>query len=127
MDRIPLGETKAEAISRVQERLGPATSRPLAEQTFWSLARSKQITRDDNGVYLIEASVDDDSMRQTAKQHLQMSQKPRGGMKHFKISHHNMVKARVSTHWKAALNSMKNAFAPDLSSSEGYKPPEDDE
>ena len=121
-----LGETRSEAITRIQERLGTATSRPLAEKTFWELAKTKKITMNDDGHYLIEA-VSDESMRDTAiaqfNQQNTTQKRSRGGIKHFTIDHHNMKKARVSTTWKPQNSSkisssikstMSTAFAPTL-------------
>jgi hypothetical protein len=127
-DRIPLGETRREAISRVQERLGPATSRPLAEQTFWALARKGKIVLDqDDGSYLIEASIDDAGLQQEATQTIQQAtnqqsrmNRSRGGMRHFAVNHKNFQHARVSTAWKANMSSL---FAPTLEGAEGYTAP----
>jgi hypothetical protein len=118
-DRIPLGETRPEAISRVQERLGPAASRPLAEQTFWSLARKGKITMDQiTGSYLIEAEIDDNSLKQEATQTIQQATQTQTrmnrsrGIRGFTLNHNNMHQARVSTTWKALSTSAKSMFAP---------------
>ena len=116
-NRIPLGESRREAISRVQERLGPATSRPLAEQTFWALAQKKKITMNDDGMYLIEAGIDDTALRAEATDQMQQQQKterrPRRGMLRFNVNHQNTKNARVSTTWKAS-----SIYAPTLNGSE---------
>jgi hypothetical protein len=127
MDKILLGETRSEAISRVQERLGPATSRPLAEKTFWALAKKGVITMDPvDATYLIETDIEDSSIKDAAMKQLdQQSQTShrRPGMRAFQANHNSMHKARVSTSWnpKAAYNSMKTVFAPDLQAAEGYQ------
>jgi hypothetical protein len=128
-DRVPLGETRREAISRVQERLGSAASRPLAEQTFWALAKKGKITMDNEGAYLIEADIDDKSLRDTATDTIQQvnqqqtkMNRSRGvrNMRHFSVNHKNMHQARVSTVWRSA--SAKTMFAPSLAGAEGYNP-----
>jgi hypothetical protein len=125
-DRVLLGESRREAITRVQERLGPATSRPLAEQTFWALAKKGQITMDKEGVYLIEADLEDSDMRDTAKDTIKQQQtmnrpRMRTNARHFQMNHNSMHQARVSTSWKAAMSSMKTSFSPSLSGAEGYQ------
>jgi len=118
-DRIPLGESRREAISRVQERLGPATSRPLAEQTFWALAQKKKITMNDDGVYLIEAGIDDSALRAEATDQMQQQQKqerrPHRGLLRFNVNHQNTKNARVGTTWKAS-----SMYAPTLIDAESY-------
>src|ERR1700749_1420541 len=120
MERILLGETRREAISRVQERLGPATSRPLAEQTFWALARKgKIIMSPDDGSYLIEAEIDDGDLKQEATQTIDQATKQQSrtnmnrsrGMRHFMVHHNNMPQARVSTAWQSKMGSSWHAKA----------------
>ena len=119
-NRIPLGESRREAISRVQERLGPATSRPLAEQTFWALAQKKKITMNDDGMYLIEAGIDDTALRAEATDQMQQQQKierrPRRGMLRFNVNHQNTTNARVGTTWKSS--SMHSMYAPTFNDAE---------
>jgi len=115
-----LGETRREAINRIQERLGPATSRPIAENTFWELAREKKITINEAGEYLIEDEVTDDSMRDTAKKTIANSQKMlRSSRPSMKRGPHTFAtKSQLRNHTmnhnsKAAMKSMKSALSPD--------------
>jgi hypothetical protein len=114
VEKISLGETRRDAIDRVQERLGPVTPRPLAEQTFWSLAKQGKITMTEAGVYLIEANVNDEDLRQEATQSItaatqESRSRSRGSMRHFVLNHNSMHKARVGSSWHP-IN--KTVFAP---------------
>ncbi len=120
-DRILLGETRRDAISRVQERLGPATSRPLAEKTFWALARKGVITMDPcDGTYLIEAAIEDADIQDTAQ--VQMKAETRHGVQ-YNVNRNHFHRARVAWNWKAHQASI---FSPSLDSSEGYDPDQND-
>jgi len=120
--KIVLGETRREAINRIQERLGPNTSRPIAESTFWELASEKKITLSESGEYLIEDDITDEGMRDTAKKTITRSQKigPRNASKRGPNSFKNKSELRnhtmnhnPNTNAKAAMKSMKSAMAPD--------------
>jgi hypothetical protein len=135
MSQILLGETRREAINRVQERLGPVASRPLAEQTFWALAKKGKITMDpQNGSYLIEAELDDESIKQEATQSIEQATKQqnrfmRSRGNHFTLNHKSMHQARVSTSWhpsttSAHLKAMISALSPVYSQDDS---PDDDE
>lgn len=98
-DRILLGETRRDAISRVQQKLGPATSRPLAEKTFWALARKGHISMDPaTGDYLIEALIDDPDIRTTAE-HIVQSEHRHGFS--YNVNRNHFHRARVAWQWKA--------------------------
>ncbi len=128
MEKKLLGETRRDAINSLQDQLGPVTPRPLAEQTFWKLARQGKITLDENGHYLIEADVTEKSMRDTALDTVNQEEnnrsraRVRSSVRHFNINHKNMHQARISTSWKAKMmSSMKTSFAPTLSGAEAFK------
>ena len=111
-----LGETRREAINRVQEILGPATSRPLAELTFWDLAKDRKITMDEDGLYLMEDMSESD-MRDSAVKSITNQ-----NVRHFQVTRNHMTRARVAYKWSAKMSSLKTALAPDLESAEGYSP-----
>lgn len=120
--KIVLGETRREAINRIQERLGPNTSRPIAENTFWELAAEKKITLSESGEYLIEDDITDDGMRDTAKKTITRSQKvgPRKAIKRGPNSFKNKSELRnhtmnhnPNTNAKMAMKSMKSMLSPD--------------
>jgi len=120
--KIILGETRREAINRIQERLGPNTSRPIAENTFWELAAEKKIILSESGEYLIEDDITDDGMRDTAKKTITRSQKvgPRKSIKRGPNTFKNKSELRnhtmnhnPNTNAKAAMKSMKSMLMPD--------------
>jgi hypothetical protein len=118
-DHILLGDTRREAINRVQERLGPATSRPLAEQTFWALAKRGQITMDpSDGTYLIEAELEDESIKDVATA-VQKTQTQQRGVQ-YNVNRNHFHRARVAYKWSAKASSV---MSPSLQGSEGYHHP----
>lgn len=108
-DRILLGETRRDAISRVQEQLGPATSRPLAEKTFWELARKGRISMDKiTGDYLIEADAEAE-VKTTAEGIVSAENSQKRGI-NYNVNRSHFHRARVAWQWKAR----QTAFAPSL-------------
>lgn len=112
-------ETRREAINRVQERLGPATPRPVAERTFWTLGRQGKITLGDDG-YLIEAEISDADLRDTAIKDINAQQTAQhrhaGHMRNFTVTINHFKKARVAWAWQ----SINNFLAPTLLAAEGF-------
>lgn len=76
-----IGHTKREAIDWVQERLGPYTPRPVAEDTLTGLLERK-LVHIDEGVILMEEPVEEERMRGVAKamldKRMSMSTKSKG-------------------------------------------------
>jgi len=115
MTKILLGETRREAISRVQELLGPATSRPLAEQTFWALAKRGKITMDQNdGTYLIEADIPDEQIKDVATQVNTTMERSKGI--HYQVNRNHFHRARVAWQWKSKIASVMSPSLPSLDS-----------
>lgn len=124
MDKVLLGETRRDAINALQERLGPATLRHIAEKTFWSLARQHKITMNGEGHYLIEAEADEvrEAGEQTVKQaqsEERRNQTVRSRSRQFSLQRFHQ--ARISSHMRAVNSNMKSSFAPSLSGAEGFK------
>jgi hypothetical protein len=61
-----IGHSKREAIDWVQEKLGPYTPRPVAEDTLTGLIERK-LVRVDEGMILLEEPVEEERMRSVAK------------------------------------------------------------
>ena len=102
-----LGENRREAISAVQEKLGPLTSRPIAEDTFWELAKQKKITLSEAGQYLMEDDVTDEKLRNTAK-HTMKTRMSNGRRRvGYTFKNKSQLKTRV-------MSSLKSALSPDL-------------
>lgn len=113
-EKVFLGETRPDAISRVQELLGPATTRPVAEKTFWALAKKGQITMDQRtGAYLMESEIEQPELRQEAEHTSTIQSRPNQPGQHYSISRHNFRRARIAWMWKARQASV---FSPTLAS-----------
>jgi hypothetical protein len=132
-DKILLGETRREAINRLQERLGPMTLRHLAEKTFWELAKKGIITKNQDGAYLIKTiSNEVPLLREAALTTMSAEdsqnskqQRSRSNMRHFMVNNQNFHQARISTKFQSINRRLASFLSPDLMSSEGYDPDQD--
>lgn len=122
--RIVIGENRRDAISTIQRKLGPLTSRPIAENTFWELAKEKKITLNEEGQYLMEDE-SEEGLRKTAKKTMMSGMRPRTGYTYKPKSHFSKFPSNNPTVSKmAAMKSMKSALSPDLPANLGDNPDE---
>jgi hypothetical protein len=124
MSKVFLGETRPDAITRVQELLGPMTTRPIAEKTFWALAEKGKITLDRvTGAYLMEEEVEQPELKNEAKTQVQKQ-----GHSYI-VNRNHFRRARIAWMWKARQASV---FSPSLLAAgvtlddDGYSSPDDD-